>query len=219
MVKNARVTKAGKKPRNEKELIIHQLKQIAEGLGETFAPFCEVVLHDLTHPEKAILAIHNNLSTRKLGEPATELGLARIADPDYPQIISNYANSFVDGRRAKSTSIGIKDSNGDYVAALCLNVDLTLFTNLQGVIGQFVSIDTRQKVSESLVPNGADLIRGRIDQYAARLATTPRALKAVERRGLLLELKDSGCLEIRRAVEIISAHLGVSRATVYSDVK
>ena len=196
-----------------------QLKQIAEGLAETFAPFCEVVLHDLTDPKNAILAIHNNLSTRQVGEPATELGLARIADPNYPQIIANYANAFADGRQAKSTSIGVKNANGEYIAALCLNIDLTLFTNLQSVIGQFTSIDTEHRVNESLNPAGAEVIRARIDQYAARLATTPRALKTDERRTLLRELKETGCMEIRRAADIIAAYLGVSRATVYTDAK
>jgi predicted transcriptional regulator YheO len=203
----------------ETEVLFDQLKQIAEGLAETFAPFCEVVLHDLTDPKHAILAIHNNLSTRKVGEPATELGLARIADPDYPQIIANYANAFADGRQAKSTSIGVKNANGEYIAALCLNIDLTLFTNLQGVIGQFTSIDPQHRVNESLNPAGAEVIRARIDQYAARLATTPRALKTDERRSLLRELKKTGCMELRRAADIIAAHLGVSRATVYTDAK
>src|SRR4051812_25187154 len=83
----------------ERKLLFDQLQQIAHGLGETFAPFCEVVLHDLTDPGNAIVAIHNNLSGRKVGEGATELGLARIADPDYAQVISNYANSFADGRQ------------------------------------------------------------------------------------------------------------------------
>lgn len=107
--------------------LLAELKNIAEGLGKTFAPFCEVVLHDLTHPKNAILAIENNLSGRRIGQPATELGLARIQDPDYPAVISNYANQFADGRKVKSTSIGIRNEAGDYVAAICLNVDLTLF--------------------------------------------------------------------------------------------
>ena len=33
------------------------------------------------------------------------------------------------------------------------------------------------------------------------------------------ELRQAGCLEIRRAADIIAAHLGVSRATVYADAK
>jgi predicted transcriptional regulator YheO len=203
----------------EQQTIVEQLKQIAEGLGETFSPFCEVVVHDLVHAEHAIVAIHNNLSGRVEGEPATELGLARIADDRYPQVIANYANQFADGRPVKSTSIGIKDSSGRYVAALCLNIDLTLFGALQNVLGRFVSTDAAAGVEESLEPLGADAIRQRIDQFAARLGTIPRALKTEDRRMLMRELKQSGSMEVRRAMEIVALHLGVSRATVYNDAK
>src|SRR3984893_5531951 len=125
----------------EQLALIEQTKQIAAGLAQTFAPFCEVVVHALLAPKHAVLMIQNNLSGRDVGDPATELGLARIADPKYPQVIANYANQFADGRRAKSTSIGIKDSSGRYVAALCMNVDLTLFRSLQNAMQQFVSVD------------------------------------------------------------------------------
>ncbi|WGS52749.1 PAS domain-containing protein [Paraburkholderia sp. D15] len=208
-----------KKYTAEQRALLDQVSQIAEGLAQTFAPFCEVVVHDLRDPKHAVLAIHNNLSGREAGHPATELGLARIADPDYPQVIANYANQFADGRPAKSTSIGIKDSSGQYVAALCMNIDLTLFRGLQSAVGQFVRVDTGAPAQESLDPAGADLIRARIDQFAARLATTPRALKTEDRRALLRELKESGIMEIRRAMEVTAQYLGVSRATVYSDTK
>lgn len=204
---------------DERTVLFTQLEQIAQGLAATLAPFCEVVLHDLTDPKNAIRAIHNNLSGRKAGDPATELGLARISNSNHPQVIANYANTFADGRRVKSTSIGIKDANGAYVAALCLNVDLTLFQALQGAIGQFANVDTQMGVNESLHPAGAEAIRTRIDLYAARHATTPRTLQTEERRTLLRELKEAGFLEVRRAAEIIAAHLGVSRATVYLDIK
>lgn len=199
--------------------LLEQVKQIARGLGDTFAPFCEVVVHDLTHPQNAILAIHNNLSGREVGQPATELGLARIADPDYPQVIANYANSFADGRQAKSTSVGIKSADGTYVAALCLNIDLSLFQAMQSLVGQFTSVDVRNGTRETLNPSGEDGIRARIDDFAARRATTPRALKAEDRRLLLRELRELGCLHVRHAAETIAAHLGVSRATVYADAK
>ena len=203
----------------EHAVLLDQLKHLAQGLGETFAPFCEVVLHDLLHPEYAILAIHNNLSGRAIGAPTTELGLARIADANYPQIIANYANHFSDGRQAKSTSIGIKDSSGRYVAALCLNIDLSVFRGLQNVLDQFDSVRSSEHVSESLDPAGAETIRRRIDLYAARLSSTPRTLTTEARRTLLRELKASGCLEVRHSMETVARYLGVSRATVYNDVK
>lgn len=204
---------------SEQQTIVDQLKQIAQGLGETFAPFCEVVLHDLLDPEHAIVAIHNNLSGRGEGDPATELGLARIADAKYPQVIANYANQFSDGRQLKSTSIGIKDSRGRYVAALCVNIDLTLFGALQSTLGRFVSTDEATGVQESLELAGAVAIRQRIDEFAGRLGTMPRALKAEDRRALMRELKESGCMEVRRSFDIVAGHLGVSRATVYNNAK
>jgi len=203
----------------EQENLLEQMQQVADGLGQTLAPFCEVVLHDLLDPEHAILAIHNNLSGRGVGAPATELGLARAADPDFAQVIANYPNTFADGRPAKSTSIGIKDGEGRYIAALCMNVDLTVFRSLNSLLTQFGSVNTAAGVSETLEPAGADAIRARIDQFAARLATTPRALKADERKALMRELKESGLGDVRRAMEIVAAYLNVSRATVYNDAR
>jgi predicted transcriptional regulator YheO len=204
---------------SEHQNLLAQMQQVAEGLGKTLAPFCEVVLHDLTQPEHAILAIHNNLSGREVGAPATELGLARAADPAFEQVIANYPNTFPDGRLAKSTSVGIKDSDGQYIAALCLNVDLTVFRSLNSMLTQFGSVDTAVAVNETMAPAGADAIRQRIDQFAARLGTTPRALKADERKALMRELKEAGLSDVRRAMDIVAAYLNVSRATVYNDAR
>jgi predicted transcriptional regulator YheO len=207
-----------KKRMTEQQLLLEQAKQIALGISETFAPFCEVVVHNLLDPKHAIVALHNNLSGRNLGGPVTELGLARIADPDRPAVIANYSNHFADGRQVKSTSIGIKDSGGRYIAALCMNVDLTLFQGLQSVLSQFSNVGTAKPVAESLDPGGAPAIRARIDQFAARLSTTPRSLEVDDRRALIRELKRTGFMDMRRSVETIAHRLGVSRATVYNDV-
>jgi len=202
----------------EQQTILEQVKHIAAALGETFAPFTEVVVHDLRSPRHAILAIHNNLSGRRVGDPATEIGLARIADDAYPQVLANYANQFADGRRAKSTSIGIKDSEGHYFAALCLNVDVTVFRGFTTMIKQFAAVhDDGGK--ESLNPGNADALRERIDRFAMTLATTPRALRTEQRRDLVNTLKGEGFLALKRSMDTVAQHLGVSRATVYNDIK
>lgn len=203
----------------EQAHLLEQLQHIAAGIGQTFAPFCEVVVHDLLEPEHAIRSIHNNLSGRAVGEPATELGLARLTDPAYPQILANYANQFSDGRQAKSTSVGIKDAAGNYVAALCLNVDLSLIHSVQGLLAQFGSIGNAGGAVESLAPSDGEALRAHIDAYSARHACTPRSLTAPLRRGLMQELKAAGLLERRRAMETIAAHLGIARATVYNYAK
>ena len=202
----------------EQAALLTQLQHIADGLAQTFAPFCEVVVHDLRDPAHSVLAIHNNLSGRAASAPATALGLARIADSHYPQVVANYANQFADGRPAKSTSIGIRDSHGTYIASLCLNVDLSLFRSVKNALEQFNATDAAP-VQESIDPANAETIRRRIDQFAAAVAAAPQRLKAGDRRALMRDLKASGYLDLRRSMDIAAAHLGVSRATAYNDIK
>lgn len=199
--------------------LLEQLRQIAFGLGRTFAPFCEIVVHDLRDPRHAIVAIENNLSGRTVGDPATELGLARLADDSYPQVIANYPNRLSGGRQVKSTSIGVKNHDGRYVAALCLNVDLSAFQSLATVVEQFTHLDDSLAPTESLEPANATSIRARIDAFAAARGTTLRALATAERRSLVKELKAAGYMDVRRSAAVIAEHLGVSRATVYNDAK
>lgn len=200
--------------KHEENVVLSQLDTIAKGLSETFYPFCEVVVHDLKNPDHAILSIHNNLSGRKPGQSATELGLARIASPEFPSIVANYGNQFADGRPVKSTSIGIKDNEGKYVAALCLNVDMTLFRGMQSALARFTEIETTSVV-EHLSPGGTEAIRQRIDNYAAKLATTPRALKPADRKALIQALRKEGLLDVRKSMDTVAQYLGISRATAY----
>ncbi len=199
---------------SEMSPLLAQLDLIAQGLSETFAPFCEVVVHDLTHPQQAILSIHNNLSGREVGQPATEMGLARIASAEFPAVVANYANQFADGRAVKSTSIGIKGDNGEYVAALCLNVDMTLFRGMQSALARFTATE-RATVVEHLEPGGAAAIRQRIDAFAAERATTARALSAADRKTVIRQLRKEGLLDLRKSMEMVAQHLGISRATAY----
>ena len=200
--------------KNDENSLLSQLDTIAKGLSETFSPFCEVVVHDLKDPEHAIMSIHNNLSGREAGQPATELGLARIASPDFPEIIANYGNQFADGRPVKSTSIGIKDEEGNYVAALCLNVDMTLFRGMQSALARFTETES-SPVREHLDPGSTEVIRQRIDDFAAKRATTARALKTEDRKVLIQQLRKEGLLNVRKSMDTVAQHLGVSRATAY----
>ncbi|EKY5001763.1 transcriptional regulator [Citrobacter amalonaticus] len=201
-------------PKNDENSLLSQLDTIAKGLSETFSPFCEVVVHDLKDPEHAIMSIHNNLSGREAGQPATELGLARIASPDFPEIIANYGNQFADGRPVKSTSISIKDEKGNYVAALCLNVDMTLFRGMQSALARFTETES-SPVREHLDPGSTEVIRQRIDDFAAKRATTARALKTEDRKVLIQQLRKEGLLNVRKSMDTVAQHLGVSRATAY----
>ncbi|WP_405849661.1 transcriptional regulator [Streptomyces sp. NBC_01518] len=200
------------------EHLIREAEKVAVALGRMFPGLCEVVLHDLRNPRHAIRTIENNLSGRKVGDSVTELGLARIEDPDYPSVIQNYPNQFPDGRPAKSTSIGIKNTAGEYVAALCLNLDVSVLSPMTLALSNLVATDTehRDQPLEVLRDRNARELRQVVEALAAERAAAPRSLSREDKKALVRQLHQDGYFDSRDAAQTIADLLGVSRATVYN---
>ncbi|MDX2675048.1 helix-turn-helix transcriptional regulator [Streptomyces sp. NY05-11A] len=205
----------------EDEHLLAETEKIAVALGRMFPGLCEVVLHDLRDPAHAIRVIENNLSGRQVGDSATELGLARIKDPDYPSVIQNYANQFPDGRPAKSTSIGIKNTAGEYIAALCLNLDVSTLSPVTLSLSNLVATDpeNRDVELESLHNRSRRELREVIETAAAERSTTPRALHKDVKKELVRRLHQDGYFDTRNAAQTIADLLGISRASVYAYTK
>jgi predicted transcriptional regulator YheO len=203
------------------EHLIREAEKIAVALGRMFPGLCEVVLHDLRDPRHAIRAIENNLSGRRVGDSVTELGLARIEDPGYPSVIQNYPNQFPDGRPAKSTSIGIKNAAGEYIAALCLNLDVSVLSPVTLALSNLVATDTehREQALETLRDRNARELRQAVEELAAERAATPRSLSREDKKALVRQLHHDGHFDSRDAAQTIADLLGVSRATVYNYTK
>jgi predicted transcriptional regulator YheO len=203
--------------RSEDKLLLREARKIVGALGRMFAPCCEVVLHDLSHPDHAIVTVENNLSGRRVGDPVTELGLARIKDPHFAEVVQNYANRFPDGRPSKSTSIGIKNSKGEFVAAICLNLDISLFASVQRSLSSLIAVDHDETpLRESLRARSVEEIRGAIEEFAGKRNQTPRGMPLQDKKTIVQQLNARGFLQIKSAVPAIAACLGVSRATIYN---
>lgn len=201
----------------ENQLLLREGEKIVDALGKTLAPLVEVVLHDLTQPEHTVVAISNNLSGRSVGDPATQIGLARMADPAFPDVLQNYPNHFPDGRPAKSTSIGLKNSQGDYVAAICLNVDISMLTAVAASLSQLAQTQVSPVgIRESLASPRLDELRAMLERFAAGLNTTPRALSPVQRREVVRQLAQAGLMDLKNAQAVVADILGVARSTVYT---
>ncbi|GAA2291187.1 PAS domain-containing protein [Actinomadura luteofluorescens] len=205
-------------PADPDEHLLLEAEKIAIAIGRMFPGLCEVVLHDLRRPEHAIRVIENNLSGRRAGDSATELGLRRIADPDYPSVIQNYPNRFPDGRPVKSTSIGIKNAQGRYVAALCLNLDVSILSPLTLALANLVAteVEHREEALETLENRPARELREVIETFAAGRAATPRALGRAAKKDLVRRLHRDGYFDTRGSTEAIADLLGISRSTVYN---
>jgi predicted transcriptional regulator YheO len=198
------------------EHLVNEAAKITVALGRMFAPFCEVLLHDLRHPKSSILVIENPLSGRKVGDSATSLGLARITQKDFPDVVQNYPNATPDGRLIKSTSIGIRGRSGRFVASICLNLDRTHFSEITSLIEKFVSVEGHAPVREQLRSLSVEEIQRVINQFSRSRNTEPVRLNIDARRELIGLLDEKGLLGLKNAVPIVASALSVTRPSVYN---
>lgn len=200
--------------------IFERYKQIARVLGQMFSPMLEVALHDLRTPKKAIIALENgHVSNRKLGDSTTDLGIRRIEKGDVPDELVSYRNTTSSGRRLKSSSIAIRNDKGKLIGSLCLNLALDGIADCRQILDTMMACT--DQVSEQLTPFiQSDLsVVSKVRDNLAGKGKTGRALTAKERKNLLKQLVEQGVLQTRSAITIVSKELGISRPTIYSDLK
>lgn len=206
--------------KTEKDLLLRELSNIAKALGETFAPYCEVIISDLSSPDHVVVQVENSLSGREVGDAASLIGLARLTDPSFPDIMTNLADAFRDGRPVKSTSIGIRDSSGKYVAALYINIDISYIRSVATYLNELIKVnDDSQPLYQTVSKQTGTDFYAKIAEYAARRNREPRSLTTDEKRELVQQLEKDGDMQIRGAAEKIASVIGVTRTQIYYYLK
>ena len=120
----------------ERALIIQSLAQLVEPLASLMAD-CEVVVHDLSQVPNTIVAIAGGLTGRKVGDPATDVLLKQMAEGRVRTMV-NYSSVLPDGRRIRCATIAVKDSQGNPVAALCINSNVEIWSGLLKICQQML---------------------------------------------------------------------------------
>lgn len=110
---------------------------VVEFLGMALGNQYEVVLHDFTDPEHAVVAIANgHLSGRAVGSPMTNLAMKMLQDDVARHgrgrnYIVQHEASGKDGTPFSSSTMLIREKSGRAVGALCVNFNVKTFLSLQ----------------------------------------------------------------------------------------
>jgi predicted transcriptional regulator YheO len=204
---------------------IPMVKFIASVMGK----HCEVVLHDLTNPENSIVAIENGeISGRKVGGPITDLVLKIMQEGAYKEVdfISNYKASVKGDRTCRSSSYFIKNENGNIIGVLCVNVDVTVFEEMQSYLNDFMMTSFQndpQKplqthssdVFENLHETVEDVLENMITKVLNEYDLSPERLSIDEKLDVVRKLNEAGLFLLKGGVSELAHKLKVSEATVY----
>ncbi len=208
---------------SDSELIFDILKQIADAIVKNFPRAFEVVLHDLSNPQKSIKYIAGDVTHRKIGGPVTDLVVKALHQEgrDIRDRL-NYKTTASDGRALKSTTVFVRNSCGDVVAAFCINFDMTDFLNATHALEIFTSTASAfngpGKV-ETFAMSIAETIEALFQQAVAKIGKQCAYMSMDERIELVKELEISGVFQIKGGVDQAALLMGVSKYTVYNYLK
>lgn len=118
--------------------LIAMLAELVEPLGRSLPATTEVVLHDLSRLPNSIVAVHGDVTGRRVGDPATDLLLEWLVQERAPDHMVGYQTRLPDGRRLRSSTMIIRDRDQHPVAALCVNTDVEVWCDLGRVVASMV---------------------------------------------------------------------------------
>ena len=206
----------------ENRLIFEHYIGVAEMLGNMFAPFLEVIVHDLTNPDHSILAIYNgHITERNIGDSTTDLGYIRV-EGNIPDKIFNYRNKSPKGVSLKSSSLAFRNSKGELLGSLCLNLNISVFKSVGMLIDNILSSTQNPYLNDDEIfhPKSAD---GEIEEAIQRCivdaALNPLTLSQDEKIQIIENLYLKGHFNKRASVSIVANSLNLSKPTVYKYLK
>lgn len=197
------------------------LEQLAKGLAKQFGSKCEVVVHDLTSGlESTILLIENgHVTGRKIGDDASNIAARAIQNPEAAKDNLGYLTRTQDGRLLKSSSIHIKDDNGQPIALLSINYDFTEISHVNTLLEQFMSVQEEKPVEKSIdaiSSNVEDLLDKLVEDSVVYVGKPVALMNKEDKVKAIKFLDDKGAFLIMKSGDKISQFFDISKYTLYN---
>jgi Uncharacterized protein conserved in bacteria len=213
-------------PPEERQLTLTILKAAIQALGSVAARNMEILLHDLDHPERSVVAIVNgHLSGRVVGSPilaapeqdqgfkalmqasAERHGCDPVVLPDYPTTLK--------GRTLRSATAIFRDSSGHPFASLCINTDVTGLDTALSFLQQLQPVGASPASTTPQEPADMELLMSEIIQNSLLRSGQGRMNKQAKVEAVRV-MQERGLFIVKGGVEKAANALGVTRYTVYN---
>lgn len=205
-----------KRIEDESKLFGQLLTLIAAQFGNN----CEIVLHDLKRDyNHTIVDIRNgHVTNRKIGGCGSNLGLEVLSGNVVEGDRFNYITTTPDGKILRSSSIYIQDDEGQVIASVCINLDITDSIQFEGFLRQYNHFETPAQ-NEFFAQDVNNLLDYLLQQAQVLVGKDPKTLTKDERITYLSYLDRKGAFQITKSGIRICEILGISKFTLYNDLE
>ncbi len=204
--------------------VLATFRPVMRAIAAAGGASCEVVLHNLDGADinlgHTIMAIENgHVTGREVGGPSTSLGLDVVQDRRGDHDAFGYRGFTADGTELRCSSVYFHNADGDIIAALCINVDLSGLQQARSIIDALLAptaAPTSPQPDEFIGRDLGSVVDTMVTQAIAAAGKPVPQLTRDERIAVLERLDQQGVTRMRKSVELIATRLGISRVTAYA---
>ena len=200
---------------------LERLKVIAHGLAIQFGPSCEVLIHDIQRDlDTALVYIENGtITNRHVGDGPSHVVLDVLNYDDGSEGRFGYLTKTKDGRILKSSTMYIRDDNGNIEYLLGINQDITEFVMMHRSLESLIGIGQAETGTVEKITTSVSELLDDLLLEAERLVGKPGPLmNKVERLKAISYLNEKGAFLISKSSEKIAEYFNISKFTLYSDL-
>lgn len=200
---------------------LERLKVIAHGLAIQFGPSCEVLIHNLQGDlDTSLVYIENGtITNRHVGDGPSHVVLDVLNYDDGSEGRFGYLTKTKDGRILKSSTMYIRDDNGNIDYLLGINQDITEFVMMHRSLESLIGIGQAENGTVEKITTSVSELLDDLLLEAERLVGKPGPLmNKVERLKAISYLNEKGAFLISKSSEKIAEYFNISKFTLYSDL-
>jgi predicted transcriptional regulator YheO len=204
-------------------ILFDTLRQMADGITATFGNNCEVAIHDLSNVTHSLVYITGNVTNRPLGSPVTDAVIKEIVNHGSAVKDRHCFKTITDdGREIKSTTLFIRNSQAEVIAAFCINFDVTDYLTAIQALEMFAGIKQNKeskKISEKIAFSIDHTIETLFEEAVKAIGKRPATMSTEDKVNLVRILERKGVFQIKGVINQIALQLGVTNFTVYNYLK
>lgn len=180
----------------------------------------EVVLHDLGLLPNSIIAVSGDVTGREPGDAPTNLLLEAVASRDFDNKIA-YTTRLADGRRLRSSTTFLPDFDGNPIAALCINMDVSSWEMIMHAAATMLGASAPETdpadLGPEVFPRGInELGTYLIERAIANVGVPVDLMHKRHKIAVVRELSEAGLFTLKSAVDTVAEALGTTRFTIYN---
>jgi predicted transcriptional regulator YheO len=119
--------------RDEDAMLLSLLARITSTVGSALPSNVEIVLHDLAKIPNSIVAVSGDVTHRRIGDPATDVLLQAVVS-GHTDTMVGYQTRLPDGRELRSSTMIVRNSADEQIAALCVNADVSAWLMMRDLV-------------------------------------------------------------------------------------